>query len=112
MPYTVANRTARAQVEGGALSQAPRASTWMGGAFLVSLLIASATLWHLGSSPEATDTALQLTARWSYGFFLLAYTGGPLAIVFGPTFRPLARRGREFGLAFASAHLTHAGLVV
>ncbi|MGB6486857.1 MAG: hypothetical protein WBE91_08250, partial [Steroidobacteraceae bacterium] len=40
------------------------------------------------------------------------YTGGPLAVVFGSRFQPLARRGRELGLAFASAHLRPAGLVV
>lgn len=92
--------------------QAPRAGWWMGGAFLVSLLIASATLWHRGAGQQGTITALQLTARWSYGFFWLAYTGGPLAALFGPAFQPIARRGRELGLAFAAAHLTHAGLVV
>ena len=35
-----------------------------------------------------------------------------LASLFGSTFQAVARRGREFGLAFASAHLVHVGLVV
>jgi len=89
----------------------PRASLWMAGAFLVSLVIAAGTLSHFGAATKGTVTALQLTARWSYGFFWLAYTGGPLNTLFGPRFQPLARRGRVLGLGFASAHLTHAGLV-
>jgi hypothetical protein len=84
---------------------------WMGGALLVAVLIAAGTLIHLGTGGKGTYTAIRLTARWSYGFFLLAYTGGPLAVVFGPRFQPLARRGRELGLAFAAAHLAHVGLV-
>jgi hypothetical protein len=92
-------------------AQTPRASPWMSGALLVALLIAAGTLWHFGIGDKGTYTAIRLTARWSYGFFLLAYTGGPLAVVFGPAFQPLARRGRELGLAFAAAHLVHVGLV-
>ena len=92
-------------------AQTPRASLWMGGALLAALLIAVGTLLHFGIGEKGTYTAIRLTARWSYGFFLLAYTGGPLAVVFGPRFQPLARRGRELGLAFAAAHLVHMGLV-
>jgi hypothetical protein len=92
-------------------AQTPRASLWMSGALLAALLIAVVTLWHFGIGEKGTYTAIRLTARWSYGFFLLAYTGGPLAVVFGPAFQPLARRGRELGLAFAAAHLVHVGLV-
>lgn len=94
------------------VTRRPRTSLWMGGAFLVGLLIAVVTLLHFGSGDRGTRIALQLTARWSYGFFSLAYLGGPLVTLFGSRFQPLARRGRELGLAFASAHLTHAGLVV
>lgn len=83
----------------------------MAGAFLVSLVIAAGTLAHFGAGTKGTVTALQVTARWSYGFFWLAYTGGPLATLFGSRFQPLARRGRALGLSFASAHLTHASLV-
>ena len=89
-----------------------RTSLWMGGPFLMALLIALGTLGHFGSGAKGTYIGLQLTARWSYCFFWLAYTGGPLATVFGSGFQPLARRGRELGLAFASAHLAHVGLVV
>lgn len=83
----------------------------MSGAFLGSLVVAAATLAFFGTGIGATDVGLQLTARWSYCFFIPAYAGGALATIFGPALLPLARRGRDLGLAFASAHLTHAGLV-
>lgn len=89
----------------------PRVGLWMGGAYLGSLAIAALVLAAFGAGSRGTAIGLQLTARWSYGFFILAYVGGPLATVFGPAFQPLARRGRELGLAFASAHLTHLCLV-
>jgi hypothetical protein len=53
-----------------------------------------------------------MTARWSFLFFWLAYAGGAMAVLFGPAFSGLARRGRELGLAFAAAHLVHVGLIV
>lgn len=84
----------------------------MGGAYLGSLAIAALVLAAFGAGQHGTILGLQLTARWSYGFFILAYVGGPLATLFGPAFQPLARRGRELGLAFASAHLTHLCLVM
>ncbi|MBV8614626.1 MAG: hypothetical protein JOY66_12800 [Acetobacteraceae bacterium] len=56
--------------------------------------------------------ALEVTARFSFALFWLAYAGSALATLFGPAFRGLARRGRDLGLAFASAHLVHVGLVV
>jgi hypothetical protein len=42
----------------------------------------------------------------------VAYAGGAIAELFGPALGPLARRGREFGLAYAAAQLIHVGLVV
>jgi hypothetical protein len=66
----------------------------------------------MGAHPgEKLGVALRATARWSFVLFWLASTGSALATVFGPAFQSLARRGREFGLAFASAHLVHLGLV-
>jgi hypothetical protein len=56
--------------------------------------------------------ALRATARWSFLWFCLATYGGALATLFGASFQALARRGRDFGLAFASAHLVHVALVV
>lgn len=83
----------------------------MGGALLVAFLISVGTLAYLGIGEKGTYTAIRITARWSYAFFWPAYTGGPLALLFGSTFQPVARRGRELGLAFAAAHLAHVGLV-
>jgi hypothetical protein len=45
-------------------------------------------------------------------FFWSAYAGSAMALVFGQRFDGLARRGRELGLAFASAQLVHIGLVL
>jgi hypothetical protein len=56
--------------------------------------------------------ALRLTARWSFLLFWVAYSGGAMTALFGPALAPLARRGREFGLAYAAAQLVHVGLVV
>jgi hypothetical protein len=55
---------------------------------------------------------LRLTARWSFLLFWLAYTGGAMATIFGPTFKPIAMRVRELGLPYAAAQLVHLGLVV
>lgn len=88
-----------------------RTAVWMIGGFLGSVVVATATLAIFGARISGTHIGLQLTARWSYCFFLPAYVGGALTTIFGPAFQPLARRGRDLGLAFASAHLTHAGLV-
>ena len=88
-----------------------RTAFWVAGAYLGSLIIACTTLAIFGTSQGAIRLGLQATARWSYCFFLLAYAGGALATIFGPAFRPIAQRGRDFGLAFAAAHLTHASLV-
>ncbi|HTZ70840.1 MAG TPA: hypothetical protein VMB71_09345, partial [Acetobacteraceae bacterium] len=60
---------------------------------------------------HGTDAALAATARFSFLLFWGAYAGGAMAALFGPRFEKLRRRGREFGLAFAAAHLVHLGLV-
>lgn len=56
--------------------------------------------------------ALEVTARWSFLLFWLAYSGGAIARLFGARFAELARRSRDFGLAYASAQLVHLGLVI
>lgn len=94
------------------LANKPRVALWMAGPYLGSLAIAAFALAALGAGHRGTTFGLQLTARWSYCFFILAYVGGPLATLFGPAFQGLARRGRVLGLGFASAHLTHLCLVV
>jgi hypothetical protein len=89
-------------------------TTLMGVALLVALLIVLAVYWgpHLDShTPEKLSRALRATARWSFVWFYLASTGGALKTLFGDRFRSMAQHGRDFGLAFAAAHLAHAGLV-
>jgi hypothetical protein len=84
----------------------------MGVAFAVAAALAIGVLGATGADPKAIGPALRVTARWSFLLFWLAYTVGPMAVLFGRAFAPLARRGREFGLAFAAAHLVHIGLLV
>jgi hypothetical protein len=82
---------------------------WMGAAFAMALALTGATFAVIGID---IVQALRLTARWSFLLFWLAYTGGAIATLFGPTFKPIATRAREFGLAYAAAQLVHLGLVV
>ena len=89
----------------------PVAAVWMGSAFCAALGLAALALAALGPGVHGTIVALQVTARFSFLLFWLAYAAGAMTTLFGPAFEPLKRRGREFGLAFASAHLVHLGLV-
>jgi hypothetical protein len=84
---------------------------WISVAFCAALGVAGAALAVFGAGERGTDVALQGTARLSFLLFWVAYTGGALTTLFGPAFEPLKRRGRQFGLAFASAHLVHIALV-
>jgi hypothetical protein len=78
----------------------------------LAVALAIVLVIRLGVIPgEKLGNALRATARWSFLWFWLASTGGALAFLFGSRFRPVAQRGRDFGLAFASAHLVHVGLV-
>jgi hypothetical protein len=88
----------------------PTTAEWMAAAFAVAVAIV--LVIRLGVAPEEKlRTALRTTARWSFLWFWLASAGGALAALFGSRFQALAQRGRDFGLAFASAHLVHVGLV-
>jgi hypothetical protein len=84
---------------------------WMCAAFCAALALAVVVLGAMGTGEQGTGVALQLTGRLSLLLFWPAYTFGAMATLFGPRFRILAQRGREFGLAYASAHLVHVGLV-
>ena len=83
----------------------------MGAAFAAALCLASLVLAIFGTGVRGTDAALFATGRFSFLLFWPAYAGGAAAALFGPVFHPLRRNGREFGLAFASAHVVHMGLV-
>lgn len=88
------------------------ALSWIVIGFVIAALLAAATLGLFGAAGRGTSIALKVTARWSFVLFWVAYTGAALARLFGSRFAGLARRGRDFGLAFASAQLIHVGLVL
>ena len=96
----------------GATGQRAGAGVWMAAAFAAALAVALAVLATAGTAEPGILLALRLTARVSFLLFFAAYAGGALAALFGPSFAPLARHGRDFGLAFAAAHLVHLGIVV
>lgn len=56
--------------------------------------------------------SLRATARFSFLLFWFAYTGRALPAVFGSRLDPIARHVREFGLAFAGAHIVHVGVAI
>jgi hypothetical protein len=84
---------------------------WMTASFLVAAGLAAIVFAVVGAQDRA-GVALRVTARWSFLLFWLAYTSGAMATLWGPPFSGLARHGREFGLAFASAQLVHVGLIL
>jgi len=84
----------------------------MGVAFGVALALTATVLTRVGTDEKSIRLALRVTARWSFLLFWLAYAGGALATLMPQAFAVLAGRGREFGLAFAAAHLVHIGLIV
>lgn len=83
----------------------------MGSAFGAAALLAALLLARFGAGERGAIIALLATARLSFLLFLAAYVGGGMVVLFGPAFGTLRRHGREFGLAFAAAHLVHVGLV-
>lgn len=91
--------------------RSPKTRDWMILAATVSLamalLIAVAT-----PRGERVALALRATARWSFLWFWLASTAGALFALWGNRFAALARRARDFGLAFASAHAVHIALAI
>jgi hypothetical protein len=88
------------------------AGLWMGAALCAALCVAAVVLAVWGPGERGTGIALRVTGRLSFLLFWPAYAGGAIAALFAPRFGILARRGRNFGLAFASAQLPHLGLVV
>lgn len=80
-------------------------------AFLMAAALAAAILFVRGTGPHGVDEALAATARLAFVFFLPAYVGGALVTIFGSSFLPLAKRGRDLGLAFAAVEVIHLALV-
>lgn len=93
------------------ISARPNTAVWMASAFCAALGLAAVVLAAFGTEERGTDVALQVTARFSFLLFWSAYAAGAMTALFGPAFEPFKRRAREFGLAFASAHLVHLALV-
>jgi hypothetical protein len=89
----------------------PKTFVWMAGAFSAAICLAAAMILTFGTGPQGISAALAATARLAFLFFLPAYAGSSLVALFGATFQPLKRYGRQLGLAFASALTVHLGLV-
>jgi hypothetical protein len=85
---------------------------WMGIAFAIALALTAAVLAVNGTDSDSLRTALRLTGRWSFLVFWFAYAGGAVATLSGSAFARFAKRGRDFGLAYASAQSVHLGLVI
>lgn len=84
----------------------------MAGAFGIGLLIAAGVHAWAPHGQKLT-IGLDVTARWSFLWFWLATVSRPLEVLVGSRgpWTALAQRARDFGLAFASAHLVHLSLV-
>src|SRR3954471_23087155 len=87
-----------------------RLGQWIGAALGIALAATCLVLALAGTSEKSIRLALEVTARWSFLLFWIAYAGHALAQLIG--WDRLAGRGREAGLSFAAAHLVHIGLVV
>src|SRR5579863_106734 len=86
--------------------------SWMAVGFVVATLLAVTVLALFSRGERGAVIALQLTARWSFLLFWPAYAGSAMAKLFGRRFDGLARRSRDFGLAYASAQIVHVSLVL
>ena len=84
---------------------------WMGAGLGIAIILAAGVLGRNGINEDGLRLALRVTARWSFLLFWPAYCGSALATLWGQPFARMARRGREFGLAYAAAQLVHLGLV-
>jgi hypothetical protein len=88
----------------------PTTAEWAGAALLGGL-VAVLAAGYAGAPNDQLGVALRWTARWSFVWFWLASCSAALGVLFGARFLPLATRARQFGLAFAAAHLVHVVLV-
>jgi hypothetical protein len=86
--------------------------SWTLASFLIAVAAVGIVVAVFGRERGRLGLALMWTGRWSFLLFWLAYIGSAMAALFGARFAGLARRGRELGLSFASAHLVHVALVL
>jgi D-alanyl-lipoteichoic acid acyltransferase DltB (MBOAT superfamily) len=89
----------------------PTTREWMAASFAVGLAIVLIAR-GVAAPGEKVTMALRASARWSFLLFWLATSGSALVTLYGSRFQALARQARNLGLAFASAHLAHLGVVV
>lgn len=101
----------RARVSRPVEAHRSTAALCMSAAFCAALAAAVVALGIFGTGEKGTGIALRLTGRLSLLLFWPAYAGAAIAALFGKRFDILARHRRNFGLAYASAHLVHVGLV-
>lgn len=76
-----------------------------------ALAAAAIGLWQAGAADhDGFQAAARLTARWSFVWFIVVWSASALARLWPGGWRSwLLYNRRGFGLAFASAHLIHAG---
>jgi len=98
-------------VEKKSRARQPDTGLWMCAAFCTALALTVVVLAIKGTGEHGTGIALHLTGRLSLLLFWPAYAGAAMAALFGPRFNQLVQRRRDFGLAYASAHLVHVALV-
>jgi hypothetical protein len=97
---------------GRIMTRRERDWAWVIGATGGALALAVVLLAGFGTGADGIALGVRMTARWSFLFFWLSYTGGALAILFGPACAGLADDARSLGLAFAASLMVHIGLVV
>lgn len=88
-----------------------RTPTWVivaGAAAVASLIAVAGALAFGGWTAEGVGAATRFTARWSFPWFLTAWTASSLATLWPGGWRTvLLRRRRAVGLAFAANHTVH-----
>lgn len=86
-------------------------AAWVVGGWAIAAVVAVGALAERGVDRDGIGLGLRLTARLAFLPFWLSYAAGAMTALFGPRFRPLKRRARELGLAFAAVLAVHLGLV-
>ena len=95
------------------LGEAPRfgARAWMAAAAGGALLIIVAVLAARGVDRAGIETAVSLTGRLAFAFFVPSYVGSALVTLFGGRFGAVKRQARSLGLGFATVIAIHLCLV-
>jgi hypothetical protein len=97
---------------GSAWSSVMSGAAWPLTSVGIAVVSAAIVFAVFGVGGQGTALALQVTGRWSFLLFWLAYAGSAAASLVGPRLAGWARRGRELGLSFAAAQFFHVGIVL